>query len=102
MEVTHRMLKRRRKYRHIQIYQSVSLSSKLLLPFFPTVYTESDQEYLKEIAEEGRQKFPPPLQITMSLGVLCGRRSPTGPIPKASEYQQKRAMDRVHVVGAIL
>jgi hypothetical protein len=45
--------------KHIHIYQAVPLSSKLLLSFFPIVYTESDQEYLKEIAEEGRQKFPP-------------------------------------------
>jgi hypothetical protein len=44
---------------HIQIYQSIPLFSKLLLSFFPTVYTESGQEYLKEIAEEGRQKFLP-------------------------------------------
>jgi hypothetical protein len=44
---------------HIPIYQSVPLSSNLLLPFFSSVYTESDQEYLKEIAKEGRKKFLP-------------------------------------------
>jgi hypothetical protein len=44
---------------HIPIYQSVPLSTNLLLSFFSSVYTESDQECLKEIAKEGRQKLQP-------------------------------------------
>jgi hypothetical protein len=39
---------------HILIYQSVPLSSNLLWPSFSLLYTESDNEYLKEIAKESR------------------------------------------------
>jgi hypothetical protein len=42
------------------------------------------------LKKEGRS-FLHPLQITMSLEVICEQRSPTGPIPKASQYQQKVA-----------
>jgi hypothetical protein len=45
--------------KHTPIYQSVPLSTNILLSFFPLVYTESDQECLKEIAKEGRQKLQP-------------------------------------------
>ena len=36
--------------------------------------------------------FLHPLQITSSQEVLWGRRSPTSPIPKGSQYQQKVAV----------
>ncbi len=53
------------------------------------IYLESDKEKLLEMDDSTSLH---PLQITMNLQALCGWRSPTGPIPKATQCQLKVAV----------
>jgi hypothetical protein len=46
--------------------------------------------------------FRHPLQITMSLEVICRKRSPTGRIPKASQYQLKVAVQGARNMQSLL
>ena len=75
--------------------QSPNLSH-CLLTFCCLSSLQSTLNLIKSISKKLQKKegrsFRHPLQITMSLELLCGRRSPTGRIPKASQSQQKVAV----------
>jgi hypothetical protein len=56
----------------------------------------------RKLKEKEGRSFRHQLQTTMSLGFLCGRRSPTGRTPKASQYLQKVAVSGVRNMQSLL